>query len=694
MPKLLERFKGFFSRDKNEDRALAQKVVELLGQKGNDNAWAGLWARAKEQALFGNKVTSPFSQVPTVYKAIKAIADNVPQAELIFKDWESEKEIYPKDLTALMRKPNPLMTYNTFMQYVVGFQALYGEVFIVKVPSLGQQAGTYKLPAELWVFNPKKFIPVIVNGSLTGWQHSGSKEFFPNEQVIHLKDFNPENPMRGFAPTTPMDKIMDIDYASLVYNKAFFDNGATLGFMLSTEGSLSDKQVARLRTWLDKEHKGANQAYKTAILESGLKPVNVAESHKDMDFIEQKRFTREELLGVWRVPKALFNITEDLNYATFVGQMKIFWQYAIMPALMKVSDGLNVGLVEPFNPQIYCEFDTSNVPAFQEDFKDKISVAKDLFMMGFTGNEINAKLQLGFEDKPWRDKWWIPISTVPSEVAEETATTPPEPAPAPNTAPVTEDPKPAKGNKKTMDEDMRAKACWKMFYGKQVLNEGRFRAALKTHFFQQRKRILESIKNAPTVDGWHASLIDWNYENEVLLKKTRKYIYAGVQDGEDFAKGLAGDLSPEQLKTYELRKASLVVERQNRVTKINSTIKNELAYQHAEIMKQSGTLEDFSDVTRKIFNRAEGRTLMQARTETSSAMNSVSQLYYSEIGVTAKKWVTAHDENVRDSHKVMDGETVGIQNSFSNGMDFPGGDGAPEEVINCRCAMYPLFRKI
>lgn len=675
-----------------DDKELAKKVIRLMEQKSNDNAWAGLWAKAKEQSLFGNKVTQPYAQVPTVYKAIKAIADNVPQAELIFKDWESEKEIYPKPLMDLMRRPNPLMTYNIFMQYVVGFLALCGECFIIKVPSIGQVAGTRNLPAELWVFHPKKFSPEIVNDQLIGWRYQNKREFFPLEQVIHIKDFNPENCMRGFGFAQPMEKVMDIDYASLIYNKVFFDNNATMGFMLSTEGNLTDKQVERLKTWLEKKHTGASNAYKTAILESGLKPVQVSESHKDMDFIEQKRFTREELLGVWRVPKALFNITEDLNYATFVGQMKIFWQYSIMPSLMKVSDSLNVGLVEPFNPQVYCEFDPSNVPAFQEDFKDKVAVAKDLFQMGFTGNEINEKLQLGFEPKPWRDKWWIPISTVPSETAEEIATLPAEPVPA---ADEDEEGKTLKklATEKTADEDMRAKACWKNFVTKQILNESRFRGALKAHFFSQRKKVLESVKNASAIDGWTVNAIDWAAENEALLKRTRRYIYGGVQDGEEFARSLAGSMTPEQAAIYEQRKASLVTERSTRVTKINDTVKRELQAKHAEILATGGTLKDLADLARKTYNKAEGRTLMQARTETSSAMNSSTQLYYEEIKVTHKKWVTAGDENVRESHAKMDGETVHIDASFSNGMDFPGGDGAVEEVVNCRCTTYPIFRK-
>lgn len=51
-----------------------------------------------------------------------------------------------------------------------------------------------------------------------------------------------------------------------------------------------------------------------------------------------------------------------------------------------------------------------------------------------------------------------------------------------------------------------------------------------------------------------------------------------------------------------------------------------------------------------------------------------------------KMWVSAQDDKVRDSHQDVDGESVDIDEDFSNGLKYPRQPGAPaEEVINCRC---------
>lgn len=53
-------------------------------------------------------------------------------------------------------------------------------------------------------------------------------------------------------------------------------------------------------------------------------------------------------------------------------------------------------------------------------------------------------------------------------------------------------------------------------------------------------------------------------------------------------------------------------------------------------------------------------------------------------------WHTARDKRVRDTHKTMEGETVGVGEPFITGsgaqLMYPGDpNGPPEEIINCRC---------
>jgi hypothetical protein len=56
-------------------------------------------------------------------------------------------------------------------------------------------------------------------------------------------------------------------------------------------------------------------------------------------------------------------------------------------------------------------------------------------------------------------------------------------------------------------------------------------------------------------------------------------------------------------------------------------------------------------------------------------------------GLGTKTW-QVNSGNPRDSHAALDGETVGIEETFSNGMKWPGDPaGGADEVANCQCSV-------
>lgn len=58
-----------------------------------------------------------------------------------------------------------------------------------------------------------------------------------------------------------------------------------------------------------------------------------------------------------------------------------------------------------------------------------------------------------------------------------------------------------------------------------------------------------------------------------------------------------------------------------------------------------------------------------------------------------KQWDASLDKRTRDSHRDVDGEIRELDESFSNGLKYPGDpSGRPEEVINCRCALLQRAR--
>ena len=56
--------------------------------------------------------------------------------------------------------------------------------------------------------------------------------------------------------------------------------------------------------------------------------------------------------------------------------------------------------------------------------------------------------------------------------------------------------------------------------------------------------------------------------------------------------------------------------------------------------------------------------------------------------ILEEKWVATKDGRTRHSHAMLSGETKKTNETFSNGLEYPGDpSGRPEEVYNCRCTM-------
>lgn len=89
--------------------------------------------------------------------------------------------------------------------------------------------------------------------------------------------------------------------------------------------------------------------------------------------------------------------------------------------------------------------------------------------------------------------------------------------------------------------------------------------------------------------------------------------------------------------------------------------------------------------------RASMRTARTAMTGAQNAGRADAYRRAQGMGVRVRKqWLSTLDRRTRHSHRRLDGEVVGTDESFSNGLEYPGDpSGAGSEVYNCRCTLVP-----
>ena len=94
------------------------------------------------------------------------------------------------------------------------------------------------------------------------------------------------------------------------------------------------------------EYQGVNNGHRTAILDNGLDFSTMSATQKEMDFVESRRYTRDEILSVYKVPKSIIGITDDVNRASAQVAENTFYRICIEPLARKIQQTINTQILK------------------------------------------------------------------------------------------------------------------------------------------------------------------------------------------------------------------------------------------------------------------------------------------------------------------------------------------------------------
>lgn len=631
-----------------------------------------------------NQVNRPYANIPSVYKSVKAVIDNTSQANWIVKSGDEAIENTPLELLMDNAESDTgeRLSIVDLLQTLVGNMMLFGECFILKqAETVGQQSGT-QLPSKIVTISPVNISEQAVNNVLNGWRVSSGKYagFYSVEKVIHIKDFNPYAGLRGISPVKVLMDELKIESSFSQHTWSLLENGAIPSMIITTTRQLTDEQRGKIKRDWEARHQGARKAGKTAVMPEGFDAKTLSQSNSDMQLVELMKMLDEKIIGMWRVPKAMFGYTDNLNRSTFLGQLNVFWTMTIIPLLTKINEKLTKEVVVRWDKRYYLQFDYSNVEALQETINDKIDTAVKLQSLGFTRNEINEKLELGFEDNnDWGDDWWIPFSQQPAGMTYEVPTTEP-------TKSITKDFIEINGLK----YQEKQLSFIKNFNKLHDSVHKRFFSAVKGYYLGLRKRTLDAIdKDIKAYTVTKQVNINWGKEYDLFIEAIEKYEQDAIEQGIKQGTTATGLTPSDRVKLMaSVATAQRLKFVADEVTKTNRKQIEKLIEQG---VADGLGVDGVKDSIKQYFNKASNRSEVIARTEITAQLNAGLLLQYDDVGVEMKEWVTNIDGFERDSHRAMNGETVGIKEPFSNGLMMPAGDGDPAETCNCRCSCFPVI---
>jgi HK97 family phage portal protein len=652
----------------------------------------------------------PYSNSHLAFICISTTARAIAQVPVQVQTWKKDKWVplpnHPFQL--LMDKPNSMQSVYLFKESLISHLLIDGNVWFLPIPP-GVDVPTAMYPIQ------QKHMEKIIDkdtGQLIGWnytpQPNKDKIMVFADEVGHIRFFNPDDPILGLAPHTSGKFPLMADYKAAAYNDKFFDNGGVTSGAFYTDKLLQKEQYERMKEQLDQRHTGYDKAHRFAVLEGGLKYQEIGIGHRDMDFLGLRKFSRDEILQIYGMKKAIISITEDLNYATASEQKKEWWNSTLIPLMNLITSEFNRVLLHSTGLQnMRLAFDLIAVDALQDQFKDKVEMASRLYAMGCTFEQINERLVLGFETRPWQKFGYMSLATVPVgddglPLVDSSGESPPKKEVAP-----IEEPKQVlmitgKTDKEIKSElkDKKYGPRWKAFIRRLSPLERQMEGKVSKVFFQMRKKVLEMTNDGKAVSGMIQKKVspeefaqrlraeDFPQEKDLLQKYSAPIYATAVSEGADsFIQEMGLEMS---FDLHDPAAVEFLGIKPIKIRKVTDTIKRNCLDQLQTGMGNGESIDQLAERIREVFNAGSSRARMIARTEVIGASNFGRHAAMRESGFQMKEWYTAQDERVRGTHVDMGNhEPILINESwkFDDGeVEYPGDwNGPAAEVINCRC---------
>lgn len=314
------------------------------------------------------------------------------------------------DLQKLIDSPNPDMSWYELIYGASQSLDLAGNAFLSEI-----KGGSRGYPFQLWLL-PPEHVRIQPGRQQTvdyfEYVEGGIGRYRINQMdMIQLKMPNPNSRWFGMPVLMAAGRATDVDRESGDWQKASLQNRGVLDLHIEVPPEVTAEQRKEIRDKLTERQTGPANA-RAPIVSNG-KVTQMGQTAVEMDFVGSRKAVWSEIAAVFGVPLATLGFTENVNLANADAMNKALWQDTIVPQLDLLQRQFTHQLAREFGQEWRMTPDLSNVEALQENLGDKLANAERLLRMGYTRNEVNQRLELGFEDTPDGDVRYEPAGMLP-----------------------------------------------------------------------------------------------------------------------------------------------------------------------------------------------------------------------------------------------------------------------------------------
>lgn len=218
------------------------------------------------------------------------------------------------DVSAVLRKPNPMQTRIQFWETYFLSKLSNGNTYVLKVRDARQRV------IRLYVLDPNRVQPLVaptgeVFYRLAADDIAGLEDeiIVPASEIIHDRFNCLYHPLIGLSPIVAAGLTAMQGHSIQQDAATFFKNRGIPGGVLTAPGAIGEDTAKRLKEYWETNFTGKN-AGKVAVAGDGLKFEAMRVSAADAQMIEQLRWTAEVVCSVFHVPPYKIGIGQMPTY--------------------------------------------------------------------------------------------------------------------------------------------------------------------------------------------------------------------------------------------------------------------------------------------------------------------------------------------------------------------------------------------
>lgn len=344
----------------------------------------------------GHSVTPDTAlHLTTVWSCVRLISETIATLPLPVyridkngrKNPAYDHPLYP----VLHDMPNWNMTACEFWECMVASICLWGNAYAKKTYTKAGKLTELDPLRPDWMHVYRNARNAIVYRYPDATSAGGFRDY-REEEIFHLKGFG-NNGLTGLSPISyarhSLGNAMAIEQAA---GSAFKNMVAPIG-VLTSDQLLSKAQQDQYLAGLADKFQGAMNAGKIMPLMAGFKFQPVSINPEDMQMLESRAFSVEEICRIFRVPPFMVGHHEkSTSWGTGIEQQLIAFQaLALRPYLVRIEQAIRKSLISPEEwGQVTAEFNLEGL--LRADSHGRAEFYAVMVEKGiFTRNEVRAK---------------------------------------------------------------------------------------------------------------------------------------------------------------------------------------------------------------------------------------------------------------------------------------------------------------